>query len=250
MMDFHIFTLFTSMFEGPMSESIIKRARAKGLVNIHLHDIRQYTHDKHNTVDDYPYGGGAGMVLKPGPVFEAVETELSTIDSEQRNKGSTPVILLSPRGRIFTQNIARELSEHGSMVLLCGHYEGIDERVAENLVTDEISIGDFVLTGGELPAMVLIDAICRFVPGVLGSKESLDHDSHNHGLLQYPQYTRPERYREWSVPKPLLSGDHAKIKRWRRTQSLIQTRERRPDLFYKQVLTEIDEQLLEEGPES
>ena len=197
------------------------------------HNIRDYTHDRHGTADDYPYGGGAGMVLKPEPIFEAAEHigQLTGVDN-------TPVVVLTPQGRPFTQRIAVGLSEYANLMLICGHYEGIDERVAENLATDEISIGDYVLTGGELAAMVVVDSVVRLIPGVLGSDESVTDDSHAGGLLEYPQYTRPERYRGWDVPPILLSGNHGEIAAWRRRQSLLRTAARRPDLLEKATLTD------------
>jgi tRNA (guanine37-N1)-methyltransferase len=237
-----ILTLFPQMFDGLLNCSIIARARERGLVDIKLHDIRAYTHDKHHVVDDYPYGGGAGMVLKPEPIFEAVDAikvklgELSTM----------PIILLSPQGRLFDQTIARDLAEHEHLVLICGHYEGVDERVAEYLTTDEISIGDYLLSGGEIAAMVVTDCIVRLLPGVLGSEESLMEESHVGGLLEYPQYTRPETYRGWAVPSVLLSGDHGEVANWRRRQSLFRTARRRPDLLEKAALSGKDKKFLSE----
>ena len=230
-MNFHVFTLFPAMFQGPLSESIIKRAREKGLINVHLHDIRDYAEDKHRMVDDYAYGGGPGMVMKPEPVFKAVETQLVEIRVSQPTPSPIPVILLSPKGRLLTQRVAQELSHHADIVLLCGHYEGVDQRIVDHLATDEISIGDYVLTGGELPAMVLIDCLARLAPNVLGSDESTANESHTNGLLQYPQYTRPPDFRGWTVPEVLLSGHHGRIESWRREQSLLETQHRRPDLF-------------------
>jgi len=197
---------------------------------MNIHNIRDYTHDKHHTVDDYAYGGGAGMILKPEPIFEAVESVKSNIKPEI---GELPVILLTPQGRLFSQQIARELSTYSHLILICGRYEGVDERVREHLVTDEISIGDYVLSGGELAAMVVVDTVVRLLPGVLGSEASLMEDSHVDGLLEYPQYTRPVEYRGWSVPEVLLSGNHAQIARWRREQSIQRTSERRPELLDK-----------------
>ena len=225
-MKIDVLTLFPKMFEAPFSFGIFKRAIDNGLVEIGVHNIRDYTHDKHHTADDTPYGGGAGMVLKPGPIFEAVEDIKS-----KASKDEPHVILLTPQGRVFNQSIAQELAQKKHLVFICGHYEGEDERVREHLVNDEISIGDYVLTGGELPAMVVIDAVLRLIPGVLGSEESALDDSHTAGLLEYPQYTRPEDFRGWKVPDILLSGDHAKIARWRREQSLKRTLERRPELL-------------------
>ncbi|OIP27507.1 MAG: tRNA (guanosine(37)-N1)-methyltransferase TrmD [Chloroflexi bacterium CG15_BIG_FIL_POST_REV_8_21_14_020_46_15] len=220
-----ILCLFPEMFVSPFDCSIIKRARERGLVEVVVHNIRDYTHDKHRTVDDYAYGGGPGMVLKPEPIFEAVESIKKQVDY-----GGLPIILLTPQGRLFTQQVARELALHQNIMLVCGHYEGVDERVREHLITDEISIGDYVLSGGELAAMVVVDAVVRLIPGVLGSPLSFHSDSHSNGLLEYPQYTRPEVYRSWSVPAVLLSGNHGEIARWRRQQAILRTLKRRPDL--------------------
>jgi len=228
-----IFTLFPGMFSGPFDESIVKRAIDRGLVSIHIHNFRDYTSDRHHTVDDYPYGGGSGMVLKPEPLFAAVETIKQQIDDS-----SAPVILLSPQGRLLSQDVATELSTHQNLILICGHYEGVDERVIEYLVTDEISIGDFVITGGELAAMVLVDATVRLLPGVLGSENATADDSYATGVLEYPQYTRPPVFRGWEVPAILLSGNHQEIARWRHEESIKRTRERRPDLLQKTRLPE------------
>lgn len=236
-----IFTLFPEMFDGPFSVGIFKRAVDRGLVAVNLHNIRDYTHDRHRTVDDYPYGGGAGMVLKPEPIFEAVESVRSEIAIE----GPLPVILLTPQGRLFSQPVARELSGQANLLLVCGRYEGIDERVCEHLVTDEISIGDYVLSGGELAAMVVVEAVVRLIPGVLGSEESLLSDSHVDGLLEYPQYTRPPEYRGWRVPDVLLSGNHAEISRWRREEAIRRTFKRRPELLDRAVLSPEERQLVE-----
>jgi tRNA (guanine37-N1)-methyltransferase len=224
-----IFSLFPQMFVGPLNSSIMERAVARGLVNFNIHNIRDYTHDKHRTADDYAYGGGAGMVMKPEPVFEAVET----VQSQAAGMGGKmmSIILLTPQGRLFSQPIANTLARYDWLMLVCGHYEGVDERIREHLVTDEISVGDYVLTGGELAAMVLADSIVRLIPGVLGSGESLLHESHTGDLLEYPQYTRPELYRGWRVPEVLLSGNHLEISTWRREQSIKRTAERRPDLL-------------------
>jgi tRNA (guanine37-N1)-methyltransferase len=223
-----IFGLFPEMFTAPFDQSMVKRAKERGLVDIVIHDIRDYTHDKHHTVDDYPYGGGPGMVLKPEPIFEAAEAI-----KQQTSPGEMPIILLTPRGRLFSQEIAQELASHSHLMLICGHYEGVDERVDENLATDEISIGDYVLSGGELAAMVMVDAIVRLIPGVLGSPTSVHSDSHTNGLLEYPQYTRPQIYRGWEVPSVLLSGNHEEIARWRRQEAISRTAKRRPDLLKK-----------------
>ena len=230
-----ILTLFPGMFDGPFSDSIIKRAADKGLIDIHIHNLRDYAHDKHRTVDDCPYGGGAGMVLKPEPLFEAVET----IQSQGMDDSGYPTtILLTPQGRLLAHDVAKELSEKPRILLVCGHYEGVDERVRECLVDDEISVGDYVLTGGELPAMVMVDCIARLIPGVLSIETSESEESHSSGLLEYPQYTRPRVYREWEVPPILLSGNHAKIAQWRREQAIKRTLERRLDLAQKLSLSE------------
>jgi len=232
-----VLTLFPQMFQSMFSLGIFKRAIDQKLVSVSLHNIRDYTHDKHHTVDDYPYGGGAGMVLKPDPIFEAVESI--------KREPAAPIILLTPQGRLFGQKIAEELSRYSHLILICGHYEGVDERVIEHLATDEISIGDYVLTGGEPAAMVVIDAVVRLLPGVLGSAESLLDDSHVAGLLEYPQYTRPTTYRGWPVPEVLLSGNHAQIAGWRREQSIQRTLKRRPELLEKVELSSKERNLIE-----
>lgn len=242
-MQFDILTLFPEMFQGPLSTGLFQRAVSRGLVAVNLHNIRDYTHDRHRTVDDYPYGGGAGMVLKPEPVFEAVDSLQSGMPLEQA--AALPVILLTPQGRLFSQEIARELSCYNQIILICGRYEGIDERVREHLVTDEISIGDYVLGGGELAAMVVIDAVVRLLPGVLGSEESALDESHAAGLLEYPQYTRPPIYREWPVPEVLLSGNHTQIAGWRREQAIIRTLQRRPEMLERACLNSKEEHLIE-----
>ncbi|MFC1931837.1 tRNA (guanosine(37)-N1)-methyltransferase TrmD [Chloroflexota bacterium] len=239
-----VLTLFPQMFEAPFSFGIFKRAIDNGLVSINLYNIRDFTHDKHHTADDSPYGGGPGMVLKPEPIFEAVEAIKSEVHAEERND-KTAIILLTPQGRLFSQPVALELSRCSHLILICGHYEGIDERIREHLVTDEVSIGDYVLTGGELPAMVVIDAVVRLLPGVLGSEESPLDESHTNGLLEYPQYTRPESHQGWSVPEVLLSGNHAQIATWRREQVIQRTLERRPDLLDKANLSPEERQLIE-----
>jgi tRNA (guanine37-N1)-methyltransferase len=236
---FDIFTLFPEMFRGPLDESILARARERGLLEIALHNPRDVTTDRHHIVDDYPYGGGAGMVMKPEPLFTAVEASI-----EQLTPGG-PIILLSPQGRVFTQEIARALSDERQLTLICGHYEGVDERIRQHLVTDEISLGDFVLTGGELAAMALVDAVARLLPGVLAAG-STEEESHTAGLLEYPHYTRPAEFRGWRVPDVLLSGNLAAIARWRRKESLRRTRDRRPDLFARLELTPLDRKLLAE----
>jgi tRNA (guanine37-N1)-methyltransferase len=238
-MQFDVFTLFPEIFPTYLKSSILQRASQRGLIDVRVHNIRTYTHDRHHTTDDVPYGGGGGMVLKPEPVFEAVES----ISSQG---AGYPIILLTPQGRVFNQSIALELSQHEKIALICGRYEGVDERIRGHLVTDEISIGDYVLTGGELPALILMDAVARLLPGVLGDPDGATDDSHASGLLEYPHYTRPPEYRGESVPEILLSGDHAKIAKWRREQSLLRTLERRPDLLEKADLSEDDRKYLSE----
>jgi tRNA (guanine37-N1)-methyltransferase len=232
-MRFDVFTIFPEVFAPYLQSSILKRASESGLVEYHIHNIRNWTADKHHTTDDEPYGGGGGMVMKVEPIFAAVEDVLG-------DPLSCPLILMTPQGRLFTQEIARELANQPRLAFLSGRYEGIDERVREHLVTDEISIGDYVLTGGELPALVLIDSITRLIPGVLGDSDAPLKDSHASGLLEHPHYTRPAEFRGWSVPDVLRSGNHALIENWRREQSLRRTWERRPDLLRKMDLTEAD----------
>jgi tRNA (guanine37-N1)-methyltransferase len=222
-MRFDIITIFPEMFEGFFSGGIIKRALQKGLIEINVRNLRDFTTDKHRQVDDRPYGGEEGMVFKPEPIFAAVESV--------RQSDETPVYLLSPQGRRFNARLAEEMARHPQIVLVCGRYEGVDERVAEHLATDEISIGDYVLTGGELAAMVVVDAVARFVPRVVGKEESVRHDSFFEGLLDYPQYTRPREFRGMKVPQVLFSGDHKKIEAWRRKKALEKTWRRRPDLL-------------------
>jgi len=219
----NVLTLFPAMFAGPLDESIIKRARKKGLLDLKVHDLRDWTHDRHRTVDDRPFGGGPGMLMKPEPVFEAVES--------LRQRDETKVIFLSPAGRKFDQQIARELAQQKGLLLVTGHYEGFDERLRRALADDELSIGDYVLTNGALPAMVVIDAVTRLLPGVLGDDESSRDESFSHGLLEYPQYTRPAEFRGMKVPEVLISGNHAEIEKWRREQAKLRTKERRPDLL-------------------
>jgi len=221
-MKIDVLTLFPAMFAGPLDESIIQRARERGLLDLKIHDLRDWTHDRHRTVDDRPFGGGPGMLMKPEPLFDAVE-------SLRREK--TKVILLSPAGRKFSQQIARALAEQTDLLLVTGHYEGFDERVREKLADDELSIGDYVLTNGALPAMVVIDAVTRLLPGVLGDDESSRDESFSAGLLEYPQYTRPAEFRGMKVPDVLVSGHHAEIEKWRREQAKLRTKERRPDLM-------------------
>jgi tRNA (guanine37-N1)-methyltransferase len=210
------------MFAGPLDESIIKRAREAGLLDLKIHQLRDYAHDRHRTVDDRPFGGGPGMLLKPEPIFEAVESLASA---------QARVVLLSPSGRTFDQAFAHELAKVEHLVLVSGHYEGFDERVRENLADDELSIGDYVLTNGALPVMVVIDAVTRLLPGVLGDESSTVEESFSHGLLEYPQFTRPAEFRGMKVPEVLLSGNHAAIARWRAEQARLRTSERRPDLL-------------------
>ena len=228
-----IFTLFPAMFEGPFTESILKRAQESGALEIVLHDIRDYTTDRHHTADDTPYGGGGGMIMKAEPIVAAVEANLPA----ERN---FPVILMSPQGRVFTQPIAQELARNERLALVCGHYEGIDERARELAINDEISIGDYVLTGGELPAMVIVDAVARLQSGVLGDPDAPTKDSHATGLLEHPHYTRPPEFRGMRVPDVLLSGHEANINKWRRRESLRRTWQRRPDLLLTAELSEAD----------
>src|SRR5262252_5048935 len=221
-MKIDVLTLFPGMFAGPLDESIIKRARTAGLLDLRIHNLRDYAHDRHRTVDDRPFGGGPGMLLKPEPLFEAAEKLAGT---------NTRVILLSPAGRTFNQAIARELAPLEHLLLVSGHYEGFDERVRDQLADDELSIGDYVLTNGGLPVMVVIDAVTRLLPGVLGDDTSSHDESFSHGLLEYPQYTRPAEFRGLKVPEVLLSGNHAEIARWRAEQAKLRTGQRRPDLL-------------------
>lgn len=236
-----ILSLFPGMFDGPFSHSIIKRAVDGDLLSIGLHDIRDYTYDRHHTADDYPYGGGAGMLMKPEPLFEAVESVRKETESERPDR----VILLTPQGRLFSHQVAQELSLESHLIFLCGHYEGVDERVREYLVTDEISIGEYILTGGELAAMVITDAVVRLIPGVLGSDQAVEDDSYAKGLLEYPQYTRPRVYRGWEVPPILLSGNHGEVARWRREQAIKRTLERNPDLLKGAALSEKERKLID-----
>ena len=230
---FDIFTLFPGMFAGPFEASILKRARAAGLVETAIHDIRDWTTDRHRTADDTPYGGGAGMVIMAPPVVAAVEAVLG------EDLGDVPVVVLSAAGRLFTHQTAQELAGRRRIALICGHYEGIDERVVEELRAEDLSIGDYVLTGGELPAMVVVDAVARLVPGVI-DPASIADESHGSGLVEYPHYTRPATFRGRSVPEVLLSGHHAEIARWRRHQAIRRTARRRPDLFVGAALTEAE----------
>ncbi len=221
-MKIDVLTLFPGMFAGPLDESIVMRARRAGLLDLNIHQLRDYAHDRHKTVDDRPFGGGPGMLLKPEPIFEAVESIA---------RASTRVILLSPAGRPFNQAIARELAQVDDLLLVSGHYEGFDERIRQELADDELSIGDYVLTNGALPAMVIIDAVTRLLPGALGDDQSADQESFSRGLLEYPQYTRPAEFRGMKVPEVLLSGNHAEIAKWREEQARRRTEARRPDLL-------------------
>jgi tRNA (guanine37-N1)-methyltransferase len=272
-MEFDVFTLLPEVFPSYLETSIIKRARERDLIQVRVHNIRDYTRDKHHVTDDTPYGGGGGMVMKPEPIFEAVESVLGKLSATEPTENTEenlfpqgaapkdsvdsvssvvnalniPIILLTPQGRVFDQSVAQELSQHPHLAVICGRYEGFDERIREHLVTDEISIGDFVLTGGELPALILIDAVARLLPDVLGDPTGAQDDSHAMGLLEYPHYTRPPEFRGWKVPDVLLSGDHAKINKWRREQALLRTLKKRPDMLEKAELTEEDKKFLEKN---
>ncbi len=237
-MKINVFTLFPEVFQPYLETSILKRAIQNQLVKVYLHNIRNWTVDKHHVTDDQPYGGGGGMVMKPEPIFTAVERVLG-------DDFKFPIILLTPQGRLFDQSAAYELSEYKELAFICGRYEGVDERVRQHLVTDEISIGDYVLSGGELPAMVIIDSIVRLLPGALGAPRGAEEDSHSSGLLEYPHYTRPADFRGWEVPEVLSSGDHARIDRWRREQALLRTYQRRPDLLEGADLSEEDQEFLD-----
>ncbi|MGM0471653.1 MAG: tRNA (guanosine(37)-N1)-methyltransferase TrmD [Bacillota bacterium] len=236
-MKFDILSIFPEMFNGPLNHSILQRAQNEGLIEIGITDIRDFALNKHQNVDDYPYGGGAGMVMKPEPISRAIK-EVEQAESK--------VIFMSPQGKQFNQEIAKDLAQEEHLILLCGHYEGIDERVREQLVDDELSIGDYVLTGGELSAMVVIDAVARMVPGVLGTTESAEEDSFYRGLLDYPHYTRPQEYNGWEVPAVLLSGDHQRVDRWRQKEALRRTLLRRPDLLTEIELSDLQQELLAE----
>lgn len=225
-MQIDILTLFPKMFKGPFDESLIEKARSRGILKINIHDLRKWSKDKHKMVDDKLYGGGNGMVLK----VDIVDRALSNLKSKVKSQKSK-VVLLTPQGKKFSQKIAKRLSKLNYLILICGHYEGFDERIREHLIDEEISIGDFVLTGGELPAMVVADAVARLIPGVVGKKESTKHESFSNNLLDFPVYTRPESYKGWKVPKILLSGDHKKIEGWRKKEALKRTKKRRPDLL-------------------
>lgn len=258
-MNFHILTLFPEMIMNGLNTSITGRAIAKDLLSINAINIRDYAFNKHHSVDDYPYGGGAGMLMQAEPVYQAYHAVVEQIE-ERKNKEQTEnaeqceenmgeekklrVVYLSPQGDVFNQKMAEELAQEEDLVLLCGHYEGIDERVLEEIVTDYVSIGDYVLTGGELPAMVMVDTISRLVPGVLHNDVSAEFESFQDNLLEYPQYSRPEEWHGKKVPAVLLSGHHANIEKWRREQSLLRTKEKRPDLFEKCELTKNDKKFL------
>lgn len=232
-MRFEIFSLFPEAFQSYLNSSILKRAQDSGALEVNTHNIRDWATDKHHTTDDTPYGGGGGMVMKPEPIFAAVEAVLGV-------PPNCPVILLSPQGRTFTQKIAFELVNFDQLALICGRYESVDERIRQYLVTDSISIGDYVLTGGELPALVMVDALTRLLPGVLGDPDAPMHDSHASGLLEYPHYTRPPQFRGWGIPDVLLSGNHAEIARWRQQEALRRTLEHRPDLLSSADLSQED----------
>jgi tRNA (guanine37-N1)-methyltransferase len=231
-----VITIFPDMVRTALGYSILKRAQEDGIVQIDVHDLRDWTQDRHRSTDDTPYGGGAGMVMTPGPFFAAVEN--------LNPRGEARVVLLSPQGMTLTQSKVRELTQSPHLILLCGHYEGFDERIRHHLATDEVSIGDYVLTGGELPALVMIDAVTRLLPAVLGNEESAQDDTFSDGLLEYPQYTRPAEFRGWRIPDILLSGHHAEIAKWRRKEQMRRTRERRPDLWAKFVPSKSDHKLL------
>lgn len=234
-----ILTLFPAMFDGPLTESILKRAQEKHLLSVQCHNIRDYATDRHRTVDDTPYGGGGGMVMMVEPLVAAIEAVRGA-------DAAAPTILLTPQGRVFTQRVAQELAQHPRLILVCGRYEGVDERVRQSVITDEISIGDFVITGGELAAMILVDAVARLIPGVLGARWAAEEDSHAMGLLEYPHYTRPPVFRDLAVPDVLLSGDHAAIERWRRREAIRRTWQRRPDLLLTADLSEQERWFLAE----
>ena len=242
-MRYHVLTLFPQSFPGPLADSMVGMACQRELISIQVTDIRGYTHDAHGTADDTQFGGGPGMVMKPEPIFEAVEGALADLTPGERLDAE--VILLSPQGQLFTQKVAEELANSTSLVLICGHYAGVDERVRKHLITRDVSIGDFVLTGGELAAMVMIDAISRLVPGVVGSMENVTQDSISSGLLQHPLYTRPAQFRDMGIPEILRSGHHAEIDKWRRRESLRRTMERRPSLLETAELTPQDLEYLD-----
>ena len=238
-MRFDVFSLFPEAFSPYLSLSILQRAIERGLLEVEVHDIRTWATDRHHVTDDTPYGGGGGMVMKPEPIYAAVEDVLGS-------PPDIPIIMMTPQGRLFDHRVAQELSAYPRIGLLCGRYEGVDERVRQYLVTDEISIGDFVLTGGELPALAVIDAVARLIPGVLGDPDGASDDSHASGLLEYPHYTRPAVFRSMQVPGVLLSGHHGEISRWRREQALLRTLQRRPDILARAGLSQRDKDFLEQ----
>jgi len=240
MIRFDVFTVFPDLMAPYLAASVLGRARQAGLIEVYLHDPREFTIDRHRTTDDVPYGGGGGMVMKPEPLFRALRAVLGEA------LPTTPVVLLTPQGRPFRQGMALELAGHQRLALICGRYEGVDERIRQHLATDEISIGDYVVTGGELPALIVIDAVARCLPGVLGDENAAAEDSHAGGLLEYPHYTRPPEFQGWKVPDVLLSGDHARIASWRRRQALERTWRRRPDLLERADLTPEDRRTLDE----
>ena len=242
-MNFHVMTLFPEMIRNGLEESITGRAMNKNIISLNTVNIRDFSQDKHLHVDDYPYGGGAGMVMQPGPIYRAFESI-----KEQTGKDKLRLVYLTPQGSVFNQDMAKDFAKEEDLVFLCGHYEGVDERILEMIVTDYVSIGDYVLTGGELPAMVMIDAISRMVPGVLSNDVSAEFESFSDNLLEYPQYTRPEEFMGNKVPDVLLSGHHANIDKWRREQSLLRTRKWRPDLLEKAELTKKDIEFLDKNP--
>ncbi len=237
---FEVLTTFPGMIDAITNESILGRAQSKGLIDVNAVNIRDFTADKHRTTDDAPFGGGPGMVMKPEPVFDAVDSLVS------RGRGGRPrILLMTPQGRRFDQSMAEELAGESHLIMICGRYEGVDERIRQHLVADEISIGDYVLTGGELAALVVIDAVARLLPGVLGDESSPESESFSSGLLEYPQYTRPADFRGYSVPEVLLSGNHEQIRKWRRAQSLERTLQKRPDLLETAPLTQEDKRILD-----
>lgn len=236
-MQFDVFTLLPEVFPAYLNSSILKRAQENGHISVDVHNIRAWTHDKHHVTDDNPYGGGGGMIMKPEPIFEAIEDIIGS-------PPACPIILMTPQGRPFTQTVANELATHPRLALICGRYEGLDERIRTHLVSDEISIGDYVLTGGELPALIMIDALSRLIPGVLGDENGAANDSHATGLLEGPHYTRPVEFRGWEVPEVLRSGDHAKVAQWRREQALLRTLQRRPEMLEKLELNKKDLEFL------
>lgn len=246
-MRFDLLTIFPEFFAGPFDFGIIRRARQQDLIEIKIHDLRSFTFDKHHIVDDRPFGGGDGMVLKPEPIFRAVE---ALIEGDKPNDASkrTAIVLMSPQGKVFNQREAERFAgEYSRMILICGRYEGIDERVVEHLITDEISIGDYVLTGGEIPAIAVVDAVTRLLPKVLGSETSAVYDSFTDGLLDYPHYTRPSEFRGWQVPKVLISGHHKEVAKWRRRAALLKTLQRRPELLSSANLSEEEKRWLAEA---